>query len=129
MLLSGFLAFLFFIVLFLFYSLSQVFHCIIVLSWFPTTPPMSVLLVEAFYGGSHKQLIDILNKNIEGCVVYTLPAKKWHWRARTSALYFMQNIPENPSYRLEKPVLFVLLLMCSVCSMEGTPWFYCFWVI
>ena len=60
-----------------------------------------VYILEPFYGGSHKQLIDYIcaafsRKNIK-VKLYTLPAKKWHWRARTSALNFAQMIEDDES--------------------------------
>lgn len=64
----------------------------------------TVLLIEPYYSGSHKILIDMLNDQLS--VKYnvkvklaTLSGKKWHWRARTSALYFAQNLPKMPNLK------------------------------
>ncbi|XP_053664823.1 glycosyltransferase-like domain-containing protein 1-like [Anopheles marshallii] len=60
-----------------------------------------ILILEAFYGGSHKQLIDVLVKNFteEEYDLLTIPAKKWHWCARMSALHFAGCIPAIHQYR------------------------------
>ncbi|XP_051937835.1 glycosyltransferase-like domain-containing protein 1, partial [Hippocampus zosterae] len=79
-------------------------------------PPARVLLLEPFYGGSHKQLLDLLAAHLDSCVAFTAPAKKWHWRARTSALDFSQRVTPNPAYR----VLFCssVLNLCELAALR-----------
>ncbi|XP_050081946.1 glycosyltransferase-like domain-containing protein 1-like [Anopheles aquasalis] len=61
-----------------------------------------ILVLEAFYGGSHKQLLDVILKNFDPTKydLYTVPAKKWHWCARMSALHFAEVVPAVHQYRL-----------------------------
>ncbi|XP_022323190.2 tRNA-queuosine alpha-mannosyltransferase-like [Crassostrea virginica] len=58
------------------------------------------LLIEPFYGGSHKQLIDLIHKAIPKCYLVTMTAKKWHWRSRVAALYLAQTIPFSSEYKV-----------------------------
>ncbi|XP_016996177.2 tRNA-queuosine alpha-mannosyltransferase [Drosophila takahashii] len=68
-----------------------------------TSDKPHILIIEPFYGGSHKQLIDTLIEGLQSppnYEIFSLPAKKWHWRARTSALHFAQLIPLDHEYRV-----------------------------
>ena len=59
-----------------------------------------LLFIEPYYGGSHKQMIDLLVREFGG-VVHSLPDTKWHWRMRTSALHFSQVIPRQENDQLQ----------------------------
>ena len=59
----------------------------------------SCVLIEPFYGGSHRQLVDLLAQRVGGALLFSLPATKWHWRARVSALHFAAVVPRSSSYR------------------------------
>ena len=71
------------------------------------TPPVGaasgtgprVVLVEPFYGGSHRQFVDLLVEDVLAAsgaeaLTVTLPAKKWHWSIRTAALSISRRIPK-----------------------------------
>ena len=83
------------------------------------TMTKKVIIIEPFYGGSHKQLIDFLQtlQNLE-IELHTLPAKKWHWRARTSALYLSQVIPKKENANRDILVCSSVLNLSELCSLR-----------
>lgn len=56
-----------------------------------------VALVEPFYGGSHRQLVDLLGSRLREQRVEVslciLPARKWHWRLQAASLRLAGEIP------------------------------------
>ncbi|KAA3663414.1 MAG: DUF3524 domain-containing protein [Calditrichaeota bacterium] len=63
---------------------------------------MKIAFVESFYGGSHKNFLDGLQKySTHEIDTFTLLARFWKWRLRTAALYFAEQIKEElPHYDL-----------------------------
>jgi len=56
-----------------------------------------ILILEPYYGGSHKLFLDGLSSNIKADYTFlTLPARKWKMRMQLSALWFVQQIQELP---------------------------------
>lgn len=55
-----------------------------------TTSDKEICIIEPFYGGSHKQLIDLIESELKisnrKYDLFTMPAKKWHWRARCECI-------------------------------------------
>ncbi|KAL8621404.1 hypothetical protein ACOMHN_048204 [Nucella lapillus] len=68
----------------------------------PRTDP-DVLVIEAFYSGSHRQLVDCLVMDPALAPrrhLVTMAGKKWHWRARVAALHLSSAIPRNHHFRV-----------------------------
>jgi len=56
----------------------------------------SVLLIEPYYGGSHKVFLDGLIEHVPGSYrLLTLPARKWKWRMRGSAFHFASELSSS----------------------------------
>ncbi len=56
-----------------------------------------IVFLESYYGGSHRQMIDLLQEEFGGDL-YTLPPSKWNWRMRLSAMHFSEVIPADKEY-------------------------------
>ncbi len=60
---------------------------------------MKVLLLEPFFGGSHKDFATGLKAHsIHEIILETLPARFWKWRMRGAALHFINHIKDLKKY-------------------------------
>ncbi len=68
---------------------------------------MNILALEPYYGGSHRAFIDGLS-NASGHIwtLLTLPAHKWKWRMRHSAITFASQAAELTEKRQSWDLLF-----------------------
>ena len=68
---------------------------------------MNILALEPYYGGSHRAFIDGLSKaSRHTWTLLTLPAHKWKWRMRHSAITFASQAAELTGKRRSWDILF-----------------------
>ena len=76
---------------------------------------MKILVLESYYGGSHKAFLDGWQKHSRHeFTLLTLPPNKWKWRMRHAAITFAQQVNQlchsrvapNPSPQMSWDVLF-----------------------
>ena len=54
---------------------------------------MKILILEPYDGGSHAQFLNGLTTHSRHQYIrLSLPARKWKWRMRGSAIYFIQQL-------------------------------------
>jgi len=78
---------------------------------------LRILALEAYYGGSHRAFLDTLvGHSRHEFTVMTLPARKWKWRMRGSAIWFAQEIAKRAS---QAPDLILTTDMVSVTDLKS----------
>jgi glycosyltransferase involved in cell wall biosynthesis len=83
-----------------------------------------VLLIEPYYGGSHKQFLAGIQQWVNAeFVLLSLPARKWKMRMQFSAIWFVQQIKEMPVDEQQFDMVLcstfvdVALLRALLCSL------------
>jgi glycosyltransferase involved in cell wall biosynthesis len=68
---------------------------------------MNILALEPYYGGSHEAFIDgLLKVSKHNWTLLTLPAHKWKWRMRHSAITFAAQVAELVGQKRSWDLLF-----------------------
>ena len=72
-----------------------------------TAPPLRILALEPYYGGSHAAFLDgWRDRSDHEWTVMSLPANKWKWRMRHSAVTFADRIAAEMRAGHEWDILF-----------------------
>ena len=80
---------------------------------------MKVVIIEPYYGGSHKSFLDILTKHLPyDFSLYTLPARKWKWRMRMAAPFFAGQFRDKPNQLADVSAIFCSPFL-DVASFRG----------
>jgi len=62
----------------------------------PAVRDLGVLVLEPYYGGSHRHFLDGLRQHLPFTFEFmTLPARKWKWRMRLAAPWFAGKLHES----------------------------------
>ncbi|NNF35664.1 MAG: DUF3524 domain-containing protein [Saprospiraceae bacterium] len=77
---------------------------------------LNILLLEPFYGGSHKQWADGLVKHSRNKIhISSLPDRHWKWRMHGSALTFAERHKED----IKEYDLVLVTDLCDVAALRG----------
>ncbi len=77
--------------------------------------PLKILVLEPYYGGSHRSFLSGLEKLPFEFELMTLPARKWKWRMRLSAPYYADKLRETD----RKFDLIICSTFVDVASFRG----------
>jgi glycosyltransferase involved in cell wall biosynthesis len=80
---------------------------------------MNILVLEPYYGGSHKSFLDQLSLNLPYNFHFlTLPARKWKWRMRLAAPYFAEQLVKMNKFDLVLCSTFVDVAALRGCGPD-----------
>ena len=89
-----------------------------------TNTQLKILVIEAYDGGSHGGFLDgMIKYSGHNFVRISLPARKWKWRMRGSAIWFARELdkiwPENADFGPEAVDLIFTSDMTSVADLKA----------
>lgn len=90
------------------------------------TTARNYLMLEPFYGGSHQQFCESLERTVPGqWTRLTLKAKHWKWHARSCVTYWTQTQPQVLEQRYDVVFTSSLVPICELIalnpSLSGVP--------